>query len=1234
MYYYRSKFKPSERSPLISSVKYRKYNCEMTDLIEATDITSPPPTETPFSCEIVDADETVTVSGYSKNLVKNTLTWILTILTLGLVQIVFYWYPQIKVKFTSSPCSLNNADQLLILDSFNNYTLKNVRNISNKEGNLLTIPSATNSIVNVESLRMFSYKKINYIWHPISNEFTSIQDILGSIDEGYFHEIMAKGTGSTTTEISSKLLIFGKNMIFIKLTNIFVLLFKEVISPFYMFQIFSVIIWYTDNYQYYATIIVFMSLLSVFSDVNQIRKQEKRLKEMVQSNTYCKAIRDGVVTELSSDELVPGDLIIVPNHGNLLPCDAVLMHGNIIVNESMLTGESVPVTKVPLVDTEEKYNTFSLKEHSKHILFCGTNVLQVRNIGAKPATAIVYRTAYSTLKGDLVRAIMYPKPVDLSFTKDLFKFVLFLLSIALCGFVYTVTIMTMRGSPIKKIIVRSLDIITIVVPPALPAAMSIGILNAQMRLRKKLIYCISPSTINTCGAINVVCFDKTGTLTEDGLDFSSFTAIHQTNNGVECSAHFGDTSESFLDCDLPQDSQLRRAAATCHSITKIDGELCGDPLDLIVFQKTEFGIDESYNDKIIEEEERFDMLQPTIVCGKVPIGNNLFRNLQLGIMKQFTFSSSLQRMAVLVHDDSAEEGKDIVLYVKGAPEMVASLCDPSSIPQNYIEVVNQYAQKGMRLIAVAYKTLDISYTKAQKIPRAEIECNLTMLGLICMDNRIKEQSPIVIDELNDSNIRTIMVTGDNLLTAISVAKECSIIQSDTPCFLVELDNNGELDAGNRHKITFKKSASAAIGDNVSVKTFFEQSVLELEFDSTYQLAIAGPTFAVICRDYPEYVDKLICVCNVFARMSPDQKQLLINRLQEVKYTVAMCGDGANDCAALKAAHAGISLSEAEASIAAPFTSKTPDIRCVPEIIREGRAALVTSFGVFKYMAAYSLTQFISIMQLYWLGTNLTDFQFLYIDLFLITLMALTFGATPATNKLSKRPPPTRLLSVGSVGSILGLLLLISATQVSVFLWTSYQQWFVPYSRPPTDDAEDKRSMQGTAIFFVSCFQYIALAIVYSKGHPYRKSILTNKWLCICLLIQYVATMCIVIFPISFVISFLEFDEIPYISDRIGLVVYAHLGGILLYLYEMLIVEHVLIKKVETYFNDRKMKNEKNDRSYSNILNQIQYNHTWLTRINHGFDDNDFILKDETLGMKKEDSPALSQRELIPKNEDD
>jgi len=99
---------------------------------------------------------------------------------------------------------------------------------------------------------------------------------------------------------------------------------------------------------------------------------------------------------------------------------------------------------------------------------------------------------------------------------------------------------------------------------------------------------------------------------------------------------------------------------------------------------------------------------------------------------------------------------------------------------------------------------------------------------------------------------------------------------------------------------------------------------------------------------------------IFARMSPDEKAELVERLQSLGYTVAFCGDGANDCGALKAADVGVSLSEAEASVAAPFTSRSPDISCMVDIIKEGRAALVTSFSCFKYMALYSMIQFTTV----------------------------------------------------------------------------------------------------------------------------------------------------------------------------------------------------------------------------------------------------------------------------------
>lgn len=113
--------------------------------------------------------------------------------------------------------------------------------------------------------------------------------------------------------------------------------------------------------------------------------------------------------------------------------------------------------------------------------------------------------------------------------------------------------------------------------------------------------------------------------------------------------------------------------------------------------------------------------------------------------------------------------------------------------------------------------------------------------------------------------------------------------------------------------------------------------------------------------------------SVYARMSPDDKALLVSLLQDImKVTVGMCGDGANDCAALKQSDAGISLSEAEASIAAPFTSKVQDISCVVNLIREGRAALTTTFQAFKFIELYSMIQFFSVTLLYLKGSNLTD----------------------------------------------------------------------------------------------------------------------------------------------------------------------------------------------------------------------------------------------------------------------
>ena len=111
----------------------------------------------------------------------------------------------------------------------------------------------------------------------------------------------------------------------------------------------------------------------------------------------------------------------------------------------------------------------------------------------------------------------------------------------------------------------------------------------------------------------------------------------------------------------------------------------------------------------------------------------------------------------------------------------------------------------------------------------------------------------------------------------------------------------------------------------------------------------------------------------------------------------MCGDGANDCGALKAADVGISLSEAEASIAAPFTSQEKNVSCVVSVISEGRASLATSLGCFKYMALYSIVEFTTTILLYSFTNNIGDFQYLYIDLLIVPPLSILGKFPPFSN---------------------------------------------------------------------------------------------------------------------------------------------------------------------------------------------------------------------------------------------
>jgi len=271
-------------------------------------------------------------------------------------------------------------------------------------------------------------------------------------------------------------------------------------------------------------------------------------------------------------------------------------------------------------------------------------------------------------------------------------------------------------------------------------------------------------------------------------------------------------------------------------------------------------------------------------------------------------------------------------------------------------------------------------------------------------------------------------------------------------------------------------------------------------------------------------------CCVFSRMSPFHKAQLVECFQNMmQYTVCMCGDGANDCGALITADAGLSLSEAEASVAAHFTSKVPNITAVHHLLREGRCCLTSSAQLFKYMACYSIIQFTTVLILYTAGTTLGDFQFLWIDLFLIIPLAFLLGLTKPKPQLSIARPIASLLSPTVITSLAVIIVLHVGLQGGMFVLLKGQSWYQPIDKQPDyspDDPGNERCQESTTMFLFSVFQYISSILVFSIDEHFRLPLYKNVPLLIALCVLIPINIYIVLFPAGWIMSVMVLVDLP------------------------------------------------------------------------------------------------------------
>ncbi|XP_024908394.1 probable cation-transporting ATPase 13A3 isoform X2 [Cynoglossus semilaevis] len=1136
-------------------------------------------------------EDEMEVWGYRPCLWKMILVGMAAVCSGGLLLLLLYWLPEWGVKVTCTHTSLRDAHTLLLRTTdefrqwfrttvhvmlaprrkpFDSLTQKSTGQVSNEDHIVSSIPEEQHQI------HYFTHHSTTYFWNDETQTFDfhkGLEDL--KVSCASIHSDHSSGLSKSVQNY--RRLFFSENEIAVRVPSLFKLLIKEVLNPFYIFQLFSVILWSVEDYYYYATAIVFMSAISIATSLYTIKKQYVMLHDMVAAHSVVRVslcTGNNEIEEAMSTELVPGDVINIPTNGMIMPCDAVLIHGTCIVNESMLTGESVPVTKTSVPSSgDDAARSYNMEEHKRHTLFCGTHVIQTRFYTGELVKAVVVRTGFSTEKGQLVRSILYPKPTDFKLYRDAYLFLLCLVGVAGIGFIYTIVLSVMNKVPAKTIIIESLDIITITVPPALPAAMTAGIVYAQRRLKRVGIFCISPQRINMCGQLNLVCFDKTGTLTEDGLDL---WGIQRAENGSFSPAESDAAKESLVK------SAFVACMAACHSLTKIDGELCGDPLDLKMFNATGWVLEEPTE----EETALHNPIMPTVVrppkhiLPETSLNHHLSESMlfEIGIVRQFPFSSALQRMSVVVRKLGE---KHMDAYLKGAPEVVAALCKQHSVPQSFTETLESYTRQGFRVIALAHRQLEskLSWHKVQSLSRELIETNMEFLGLIIMQNKIKQETTGVLTELRAANIRTLMVTGDNMLTAISVARGCGMVQANEKVIIADALPPKDFQPAS---ITWCYTVNPALinKDNQCVEINVEEVVCDQDHtvqEDRYHFALSGKAFDVITEHFPHLIQKLALRGTVFARMAPDQKTQLVEVLQGIDYTVGMCGDGANDCGALKRAHSGISLSELEASVASPFTSTTSNITCVPNLIREGRAALITSFCVFKFMALYSIIQYLSVTLLYSILSNLGDFQFLFIDIAIILIIAFTMSLNPAWNELVWRRPPSSLISGPLLFSVLTQILTCLFFQVLSFLLVKQQSWYEIWT-PQSDacnvtrtsfsshnvttphDHKNIKNYENTTLFYVSSFQYLAVAIVFSKGKPFRQPSYKNWPFMLSCIGLYSFLLLILLHPFPAVDRFLEIVCVPQ-DWRVTLVVIVVVNAAVSFILEMFILDIILWRLV-------------------------------------------------------------------------
>lgn len=818
-----------------------------------------------------------------------TFVWVGAISTIqSLIWLTTHWNVNLKSAFTTTNARDVRDAQLIKVHPIANAGTAEICKL-NRE-NIGGKPTVS-----------FLFQKRRFLYNAESNSFAPLSYPLDQEPKPQIKTFQDTKGLTTHDEIERLQHYYGDNSFDIPVPT-FTELFKEhAVAPFFVFQIFCVGLWMLDDYWYYSLFTLFMLVAFECTVVWQRQRTLNEFRGMSIKPYDLLVYRQKKWQEIQSDKLLPGDVVSVgrTKEDSGVACDMVLIEGSAIVNEAMLSGESTPVLKESVQLRPGEANIEQEGVDKNAFLYGGTKVLQVSHgnnaeddgnavtklsSGIPPppdkgAVAVVVKTGFETSQGSLVRTMIFSTERVSANNVEALLFILFLCVFAIAASWYVWKEGVKQDRKRSKLMLDCVLIITSVVPPELPMELSLAVNTSLAALSKYAIFCTEPFRIPYAGRVDVACFDKTGTLTGEDLVVDGIAGLTLGTNGGKIGPDGAHVNLSAVN-QIGTESTL--VLATAHALVKLDeGDIVGEPMEKATLASLgwNLGAKDTLTPKTISAKSHAELVQ---------------------IRRRFQFSSALKRQSsvatVLVNDRASKRKvKSTFVGVKGAPETIRKmLVNP---PPQYEETFKHFTRNGGRVLALAYKFLsqdaEWGMNRINDLKREQVECDLHFAGFLVLQCPLKDDAVQAVRMLNESSHRVVMITGDNPLTAVHVARQVEIV--DRECLILDAPEND--DSG-------ENLVWRSVDDKVNTPVD-PTKPLDPEILKTKDICVTG--YALSKFSGQQAWLQLLRYTWVYARVSPKQKEEILLGLKDCGYTTLMCGDGTNDVGALKQAHIGVAL---------------------------------------------------------------------------------------------------------------------------------------------------------------------------------------------------------------------------------------------------------------------------------------------------------------------------------------